>query len=399
MGRAATTSSSPKSRCGPLDAAAVIRLAFCLDNFQIGGTELNAVRWVEQLDPAQFTLTVFHFHADGPLRTRFEHAGARLVHVPLRHLYGPGAFMQGIRLARRLARERVQVFHAQEIYSNIFGVPWARIAGVPAVIASRRWGPRTGRPAHRIANRWASRAAHRVVANSPSVAALVTREDGIPASRIVCMPNCVAEGAFQDLAAAERAWWRATLNVPDNAALIGITARLDRLKDHQTLFRAFARIAALFPETHLVCVGDGPMRRELTDLVRTLQLESRVHLVGTLTPSFNVHQLFDVSVLCSSTEGFPNAVIEAMAAARPVVATRVGGIVDAIHDQETGVLIEPGNAEALATALTQLLTAPDRARALGTAARAHVRGEYHQDRVIGRLSAWYASLAAPPREN
>ncbi len=364
----------------------MIRLAFCLDNFQIGGTELNAVRWVEHLDPAQFALTVVHFHADGPLRTRFEQAGARLIHVPLRHLYGPHALMQGIRLARRLAQERVQVFHAQEIYSNIFGVPWARIAGVPAVIASRRWGPRNGRPAHRIANRWASRAAHRVVANSPSVAALVAREDGIPASKIVCMPNCVAERAFQDLAATERAAWRATLNVPDNAALIGIAARLDRLKDHATLFRAFAQLSALFPDTHLVCVGDGPMRQELTDLVRALQLESRVHLVGTLTPSFNVHQLFDVSVLCSST-------------ARPVVATRVGGIVDAIRDQETGVLVEPGNAQALATALTQLLAAPDRARALGAAARAHVRGEYHQDRVIARLSAWYASLATPLREN
>src|SRR6185437_13954582 len=162
---------------------------------------------------------------------------------------------------------------------------------------------------------------------------------------------------------------------------------------------AFAKLAPGSAETHLVCVGDGPMRRELTELIRALNLQTRVHLVGTLTPSFNVHQLFDVSVLCSSTEGFPNAVIEAMAAARPVVATRVGGIVDAILDQETGVLVPPGNADALATALDRLVLAPDRAQALGTAARAHVRAEYHQDNVIARLSAWYASLAAPLREN
>lgn len=379
----------------------MIRLAFCLDNFQIGGTELNAVRWVEHLDPAQFALTVIHFHADGPLRARFENAGARLIHVPLRHLYGPRAFLQGIRLAQRLARERVQIFHAQEIYSNIFGVPWARVARVPVVIASRRWGARNGRPGHRIANRWATRAAHRLVANSPSVAALASREDGIPPSKIVCMPNCVAEGAFQDLSVAERAWWRNTLGVPVDAPVIGIAARLDPLKDHITLFHAFAKLAPAAPAPHLVCVGDGPMRRELTDLIRTLGLQDRVHLIGTLTPTINVHQLFDVSVLCSTTEGFPNAVIEAMAAARPVVATRVGGIVDAIEDQETGMLVAPSDADALAAALAQLLGAPDRARALGSAARAHVRTEYHQDNVIRRLSAWYASLTASPtlREN
>ena len=82
-----------------------IRLAFCLDNFQIGGTELNAVRWAERLDPAQFQLTLIHFQADGPLRSRYERAGVRLVRVPLRNLYGAGAMRQGIRLARFLAAE------------------------------------------------------------------------------------------------------------------------------------------------------------------------------------------------------------------------------------------------------------------------------------------------------
>src|SRR5437773_7751218 len=112
----------------------MIRLAFCIQGFEIGGTELNAVRWAERLSADRFRLSVVHLRPDGPLRTRYEQAGAALVHVPLRSMHGPGAIRQGIRLARFLAREGIHVFHAHDIAANIFGVPWARLAGIPAVI-------------------------------------------------------------------------------------------------------------------------------------------------------------------------------------------------------------------------------------------------------------------------
>lgn len=371
----------------------MIRLAYCIDNFQIGGTELNAVRWAEHLSPERFQVTVVHFQADGPLRTRYEQADVKLKHVPLRNMYGPGAVRQGIRLARYLARERIQVFHAHEIYSNIFGVLWARVAGVPIVVASRRWWHRSERRAQQIANRWAYRVAHRVVANSPSVAAMLTRDEGVPPAKVVCVPNSLAEAAFRAPPSAERAAWRTRLQVPANAVVIGIVARLEPVKDHTTLLHAFARVAADRPDAYLVCVGEGVQRAELTDLTQALQLDGRVRLPGILTPPFNLHHLFDVSVLCSVAEGFPNSVLEAMAAARPVVATRVGGVPDAVHDGETGVLVPAGDPEALATALGAVLDTPERARTLGTAAQTYARAQYHESRIIERLSAWYESLA------
>jgi glycosyltransferase involved in cell wall biosynthesis len=371
----------------------VIRLAYCTDNFQIGGTELNAVRWAEHLSPERFQLTVVHFQADGPLRTRYEQTGAHLFHVPLRNMYGPGAVRQGMRLARFLARERIQVFHAHDLYSNIFGVLWARLAGVPAVIASRRWWHRSQRPLLQLVNRWAYRAAHRVLANSPSVAGLLTRDEGVPPAKVVCVPNFLAEYAFRPLSPSDRAAWRTRMGVPADALVIGIVARLDRVKDHATLVRAFARVATGIPPVHLLCVGEGPQRAELTSLARALRVEGRIQFPGVVTPPFNLHHLFDVSVLCSVSEGFPNSILEAMAAARPVIATRVGGVPDAIQDGETGVLVPPGDPEALAAALQAVIGAPERARRLGTAAQAHARVEYHESRVIERLSAWYESLA------
>jgi len=377
----------------------VIRLAFGIDTFQIGGTELNAVRWAEHLSAKRFQLTVVHLHADGPLRARYEQTGAQLVHLPLRSLYGTSAVRQGIRLARLLAGARIDVFHTHDIYSNIFGVPWARLVGVPAVVASRRWwhpSPITRR-VHRIANRWACRAAHRVLANSPSVAALLTQSEGIPPGKVICIPNSLAESAFVSLPAAERVAWRARLGVPADAPVIGIVARFDRDKDHPTLLDAFARIAACIPRAHLVCVGDGPERAAVRRLAQGLRLNGRVQFVGTLAPSFNLHDLFDVSVLCSVTEASPNSVLEAMAAARPVIATRVGGVPDAVHDGTTGVLVPARDPQALAAALRAVLENPERAQALGRAAQAYVRAEHHEHHVIERLSAWYESLVPGAR--
>jgi len=370
----------------------MIRLAFCIDNFQIGGTELNAVRWAEHLSPERFQVSVVHFQADGPLRARYEEAGIQLLHVPLRNMYGRGAVRQGIRLARFLARARIDVFQSHDIYSNIFGALWARVAGVPRVVVSRRWWYLPERRAQQIGNRWAYRAAHRVLANSPSVAALLARQEGVPPAKIVCVPNSLAETAFRPLPPSERAAWRARLQVPVDALVIGIVARLDRVKDHATLLDGFARVAARVPRAYLVCVGDGPERAVLIDRARALQLDGRVQFPGTLTPSFNLHHLFDVSVLSSVTEAFPNSILEAMAAARPVVATRVGGVPDAVRDGETGVLIPAGDSNALAAALQAVVDMPERARSLGVAAQARARAEYHETHVLERLSAWYESL-------
>jgi glycosyltransferase involved in cell wall biosynthesis len=136
----------------------------------------------------------------------------------------------------------------------------------------------------------------------------------------------------------------------------------------------------------------------LAVLAQGLGLDGHIQFPGTLTPPFNLHHLFDVSVLCSVAEGSPNSVLEAMAAARPVVATRVGGVPDAVRDGRTGVLVPAREPEALATALQEVIATPERARQLGAAAQVTARAEYHETRIIERLSAWYESLAPDASE-
>src|SRR4029077_5176336 len=115
-----------------------IRLAYCIDSFNIGGTELNAVRTVEALDRRRFQVTVFHLHETGPLRARYEALGLQLLHLPIGRLYSARTARQGGGFLRLLRREGIEIVHTHDLYTNIFAAPWARLAGC-RVIASRRW--------------------------------------------------------------------------------------------------------------------------------------------------------------------------------------------------------------------------------------------------------------------
>jgi glycosyltransferase involved in cell wall biosynthesis len=367
-----------------------VRVAFCLDSFAIGGTELNAVRTAEALDHDRIELHIFHLSTRGPLCSRYERLGVRMTHVPISNLYSPRTAVQGIRLARLLRRENVDVVHSHDIYSNIFFVPWARMLTGCSIIASRRWWYEAPRPGLVTVNRWTSALAHRVVANSSGVAQLLAREENVPTEKIVEIPNFLAESAFVVADEGARIAQKRAWGLPEGAFAIGIVARLSPVKNHALLLKAVAHLDARF---HLVVIGDGPSRAELEERARQLRIESRVHFAGEVVSGHNLHECFDVSVLCSLSEGFPNSVIEAMAAARAVVATPVGGVTDAITHGVTGMLVSVDDPAPLVDALRMLESDPQLRARLGKTAREAVRAKFRQDIVIEKLSALYERLS------
>lgn len=371
-----------------------VRLAFFVDSLHTGGSELNAIRTLERLDRSRFDITVFHLGAEGPLLARYSALGVPMVRVALRSFHHPSALRAGWQFRRELRARRIQVLHAHDIYSNIFAVPWARLAGTPVVIASKRWHQAVPSRLHAAANRLASRGATAVLANSEAVARSLREEDGVAARRIEVIPNFVDAAAFMPPDPARRSGQLAGWGVPPGARVVGVVARLSDVKDHATFLRAMVPVVERFPDVHGLLLGEGPHRPAIEALVGQLGLAGRVHLAGEVAPSPNPHGWLDLSVLTSRTEGFPNSLVEAMAAGRPVVATRVGGVPDAVVHGETGLLVPPADPAALTTALGELLENPGRAAALGAAGRLRAEALYHVDRVIPRLAAWYESLLA-----
>ncbi len=368
-----------------------IRVAYCIDSFDIGGTELNAVRSLEALDLDRFDITVFHLHEDGPLRSRYEALGVPMVHLSISRLYAPSTAAQGLRFARMLRSRGIRVAHTHDLYTNIFAAPWASALGRCRVIASRRWAYEAPRRGLIPLNRWSYRFATRVLANSGAVARLLASEERVPARKIVELPNFLEETAFQPVAAELRQAQRREWGVPEDAFVVGTVARLVPVKNHRLLIEAARLLEA---DVHVVLVGDGPERPMLARLARELGIESRVHFVGQVVSSVNLHQFLDVSILCSFSEGFPNAVIEALAAQRPVIATAVGGIGDIIVDDETGLLVPTDEPGVLAARIRSLRAAPTLGCRLAQEGLSRVRARYHASVVIARLGRLYTTLAA-----
>jgi glycosyltransferase involved in cell wall biosynthesis len=367
-----------------------IRVAFFLDSFAIGGTELNAIRTAEALDPRRIELSVFHLQTRGPLRSRYEQLGVPMTHVPISSLYSIRTAFQGMRLAGMLRSRSIDVAHSHDIYCNIFAVPWARLLGRCATIASRRWGRQASRMSLTRINRWSSMLADRILANSRGVAELLACEENVPREKIIEIPNFLAESAFEVTDLAQRAAKRKALGIPDGAFAVGIVARLSPVKNHPMLLKA---IAGLDERFHLVVIGDGPLRADLEDMAQQLGIGPRVHFLGEVISSRNLHECLDVSVLCSFSEGFPNSLIEAMAASRPVIATPVGGVGDAVTHGVTGIIVPVDDVASLAEALRMLQADSQLRTRLGDAGRDAVRLKFRQGAVIEKLSELYEQLA------
>lgn len=367
-----------------------LRVTFCLKNSGIGGTELNALRTAERLDRRRFDLEVVSLSDYPPLRDRYEAAGIPFSTLPIRSLKSADVARRGWELTRHLRERRTQVFHAHDHPGNILGVPWARLAGVPAVIASRRWWKAARGPAHGTLGRIAFGLAHAVLTNTPAVADRTVAE-GVPGSKVRVVPNFLDEESF-DAPEGLRDGLRAELGLESGARLVGIVAQLRAEKDHETLIRAAARLASRHADVHFVLVGEGEMRPELERLRATLKLEGRVHLAGLRIGEGNLHHAFDLSVLCSRSEALSNSILEAMAAGNPVVATDVGGTPDAVVDGETGCLVPVGDPDALAGALDRILADRSLARRLGEAGRRRARERYAPEAALSGLERTYREL-------
>lgn len=355
----------------------------------VGGTEMNALRTAERLDRRRFRVSVVTLRGEGPLAAKYEELGIPVVRFPIHSLYSPATARQGLRLARFLRRERVSIVHCHDQYSNFFSVLSARLAGVEGVLASKRWLHSPLR--YRIANGVGFRAASRVLANSNAVARSLERDDHLSARRTVVIPNFVDEAAFTPPPAETERRWRETLDL-QGGPIVGTIASLLPIKDHATLFRAVAALATDWPTLRLVVVGDGPQRGELENLARTLGITAHVRFAGHQpnVPSF--HHLFDVSALTSVSEGFPNSLVEAMAAARPIVATNVGGIPDAVRHEDNGLLVPSGDVGALTTALRVMLSNKDLREQMGARGARRARAEFHAAAVIASLERLYDEL-------
>ena len=341
-----------------------IPLLFLVTNFDRGGAEKIVARLAAGLPRDKYAVRV------AALQGRSWAIGDDLAKVSIpAHDMGMACKWDPrvvLRLAHLLRRQRIQILFTFIFHPTLLGRVVGWVCGVPIRVSSERVMAWEG-PARRLLNRWTAPLSTHIVAVSERVAVYAAREFRIPSERLSTIPNGVDLDHF-----------RPTRRPGDGTRfVIGCTARLHKKNDHATLLRAFATVAARSPQAKLLLVGRGPEEAHLKALADELGIASRASFVGEQPDVAPYLLQMDLYVQSSVAEGMPNSVLEAMATGLPVVATAVGGTPDAVIDNETGLLVPPGDPSALADAVLRLLSDQRLAESFGRAGRA--RAEAHLD--------------------
>ena len=190
---------------------------------------------------------------------------------------------------------------------------------------------------------------------------------------------------------------RLQLRIGDGDVVVGFVGRFVPIKNLTLLVRAFAAAAQAVPGLWLVLAGDGPTRDELESLTRACGIAERVRFIGWTEELGALYATFDICALSSVNEGTPVAIIEAMAAARAVVATAVGGVPDIVDDGRTGILVASGDAKALGDAIVRLAVNRDERRAMGAAARRSAAARFSSERLVNDIDRVYFEALASKR--
>lgn len=357
----------------------------------VGGAERLLLSLLARHDRASVDITVCNtFFSDGPFIDALRGAGHRIVSLP-----GGANFVAAGRIALRLAahlrRERYDVVHMHLVHSSIVGEIAARLAGARVAIVTRHYTEEgyAGKGwLWRKMDALAARAATRVVAVSDSVRDHLIAT-GVPAERITVIYNGID---LTEIDAAIEPYGRHG----GDGVRLGAVGSLTGRKGHATLLRAFAKLPAHL-DARLTIVGEGPEREHLQSLIGTLGLGGRVELAGYRSEVCSLLREIDVYVQASLQESFGIAVLEALAARRAVVASRTGGIPEIITNDESGLLVPPNDADALAEALTRLASDAALRRRLADGGRARVETEFTIEQTARRYEALYGELVERDR--
>ncbi len=321
----------------------------------------------------------------GPALTR---AGVRVHLFPRRGSREPGRMWA---LAGFLRSEKPALVHSFLVGANAYAYGACRLAGAGPLVVSSRTSMTMPRRILRHLHAWVFRRADAVIANSTAVRDFTASYYGVPAAAIRVIPNGVDAGAPPPPDELEA--FRRRAGVGREGLLVGTLGRLSREKNFALFVSMAAEIAGRHPGVRFAIVGDGPERRSLEESVRSLGMEDRIHFAGARSDVAALLGAMDLFVMTSDTEGLPNAVMEAMAASLPVVATRAGGTAEVVAEGTTGRLVPPGEIAPLVAAVEGLLLDGALRRGMGRAGRERIEREFSSRKMVEATRRLYDELA------
>jgi glycosyltransferase involved in cell wall biosynthesis len=389
-----------------------LRVCFVIDRLFPAGIELQLLLLIKRLDRSRVEPLLCLLDGTDEQTRSLEPKDCPVIRLGVQHLCRPSSVPPAFRLARFFRREKVDLVHPLFPDSLYFGTIVAKLAGVACVagfqVSLGFWMTRRDRWFGRWVNRWVDG----TVANCEACRRAVVADWRVPAESVTIIPNGVdlsrfasANGDISHLPERPGGCFAQTRDVPactssgNGAAVqrVGIVANLRPIKNIESFVRAAGELVAKHPQARFEIAGEGESRGPLQDLIDGLGLADRVALRGSVADVPAFLRSLDVAVLCSLSEGSPNAIMEYMAAGLPTVATDVGGNAELVEHEVTGLVVPSGDDRRLASAIGRLLREGEFAARLGRTARERAFAQYGVDAQARRYEEFYLRTCSKKR--
>ena len=371
-------------------------ILFIIDELcEIGGAERVLFKMIEQLPTETFRCSLLTFRTND--EADLSQIRCPIYVMPLKRTYDWNALKVARWIRDFVRREKVSIVHTFFETSDLWAGPIAKLSGCPILVSSRRDLGILRSRKHNIGYRLMRRAYDSVLAVSPQVRDFCIQQDGLNPARVQTLFNGLDLSCVSASKAESRTAMRKQLNIPEDVPVVTAVGNIRKVKGIDVLAEAAAEVCGSYPKTIFLVVGrksEWEHCRELEQRIASLGLSGNFRFLGSREDVFSILRMSDIFCLPSRSEGFSNALIEAMACRLPCVATDVGGNPEVLTHGESGLLVPNEDSVALARALLQLLSNPDLAARMGARGESVVQSRFTSQAMMNTLIGVYQRLLA-----
>jgi len=366
------------------------RLLLLTVGLGVGGAEEIIRQSLPLIREEGFDVTLWSLKRGGRLLREIRDSGGRVESLGGSSPWNPAPL---VRLWSGIRKEGFDLIHSHLYWANLAARLTGRCAGRAVIVNSHHGTDAWISPSRRWLERVTLSLADRVVVCSEAVRRCAIEEVGMPEDKVVTVANGIRVGRFSD--ASRRGALRAALGLAPDQPVVGTVGRLDEpVKGLSVLVAAMEKVAERIPGAVCLVIGEGPARASLEAIVRRRNLPERFRFLGERRDVPDLLHAVDLYVQPSLFEGFGLSALEAMAAGKAVVASRVGGLMEVVADSVTGDLVPPGNPEDLACSIVRLLEDPDRRGRYGREGQARALERFPLEKMVRGWTRIYWDLLA-----
>jgi len=366
------------------------RVLHVIDSLDLGGAQTLLLDLCRHADRSRFEVEVACMHGPGVFAVEFEKAG-----IPV-HVLSPSTWLPKYipNFLKLIARRDPDIIHFHLFGSNFVAKPLAALVGKRVLIVHDHTNAesRLNSTFLLVADTLTNRLSTRVIAVAESVRKLLIEREGLCDDRVITLPNGIDAEMFFPATLEQRKAARASLQLPEDAFVVGGVGRLAEVKNPQVFLEAAATFLKLHPQAVFVFAGTGPLEGGLRELAVSLGITDSIYFLGHVSDRVELYRALDVLLITSDSEGTPMTLLEAMACGLSVVSSSVGGIPDVVKNEIDALLVPARDVQGFVSALERIITEKKFARRLGVNARATILKGYEIRGLVRRIEVLYEAV-------